>query len=115
LTHLRQGVLAYHPSKAAEAQALLQELEDHVSQRYPGFLLWSVNDPTDEIMKHFLDLAPERRFEVIPLLLFPGQHFSRNVQKLALELRQQRTDVDVSVASCLLERPGFLDAVFATT
>ncbi len=105
----RTGLLAYHPSKSPEANALLNELKERLLSDYPGFQMWAVGSETDMVMDAFEHLEAPQSFEIIPLLLFPGQHFQVEVRALSEELQAKRSDIDVRLTPCILERADFLD------
>ncbi len=107
----RNGILAYHPSKSGEAQRLLETLKTRLNGLYPGFDFWAVGSATELLKKQFQGLAPNQDFEIIPILLFPGQHYRLDVHGLAEELRLMRPDIQVRVAPCLLEREHFIEAL----
>jgi len=108
---LRNGILAYHPSKSEQAQELLKALKQRINLLHPGFQFWAVGEPTVVLEENFNHMPPNQEFEIIPILLFPGQHYRHDVQALAEKLQSLRTDIRVRVAPCLLEREHFVDAV----
>lgn len=113
-TMKRKGLLAYHPSKSPEANALLKGMEIRLRSEHPGFQLWAVGSSTQKVYDLFEKLEPGQSFEIIPLLLFPGQHYQEEVCALFEELRKKRTEIDVRLAPCILERADFIDALIDT-
>ena len=110
----RKGIIAYHPSKSEQANALLKKLKARLVDDYPGFQLWPVGDDTASVLHYFSQLEAGEHFEIIPLLLFPGQHFQNEVRALFRELQAHNESIDVRLAPCILERADFLDALLDT-
>ncbi|MBR58849.1 MAG: hypothetical protein CMH54_12620 [Myxococcales bacterium] len=106
------GVLAHHPISTARGIEVLNQVKEWLRSQKPGFQCWAVSDPVDAVCAELQNLPEETTVHIVPLLLFPGQHYQGEVHALCARIQELRPDLNVVVKPSLLETPGFLDGLF---
>ncbi len=106
------GILAHHPVSTKRGIEVLDRVKAWLRTEQPGFICWAVSDPVDTACTYAQTLPRGTTYHIIPLLLFPGQHYSGEVQSLRRAIKEIRPDLTVRLQPCLLELPGFLDQLF---
>ncbi len=104
------GVVVHHPSGRPEVAATLARLTERLAASRPGYVLWSLGSPLDEVLAHAASIPPQGEIIVVPLLLAPGKHYVEDVPRLARALSAARPDLRVIVRPPLLEDDSFLVA-----
>lgn len=107
-------MVVHHPSRRPDVARTYARLAERLAAERPGYTLWCLDTPMDEVLAHAAGVPAGLVLQVVPLLLAPGKHFVEDVRGLADALAAARPDLTVRIKPPLLEDESFMTRWLAT-